>query len=151
MSKEELKKQEKMLKKVAYYQETISTWRSNRMELGKQIMTLSGLAIGLLATFRSEINDSCSFFVWFFAGVLFIISMCLILWIFRQNSDYIDKMYDYKKKNVMKSKKSLERAKEALKRIEKSLERKERFAVWSFGGGVALTFVLAVYRVGLPF
>ena len=136
MAKDKLK-EEKMHERLIYFQEKIVTWRSNRMEIGKQIMTLSALAIGLLATFRSEIDDCFSFLCWILAGLSFIISMWLILRIFHQNSDYIEQTHNNDKEKAMETK--------------QSLQYKEYFAEWLFGVGVALTCILVAYRVGLPF
>ena len=141
MSEEELKEQEKMLKKVAYYQELISTWSSNRMEIGKRILTLSGLAIGLLVTFGSEVSeigDALSFIIWISASGFFIASMLIILHIFKQNSNYI--MLLVQKDNQEKKEK-----------INKSLKCNMRLAVLFFFIGIGLTYFLAIYIVGLPF
>ena len=132
MAKDKSENQEEMLKRVALYQEHISAWTSNRMEIGKRILTLSGLAVGFLLTFRSEIEDFCSFVILFFAFVLFLASMGLFLRIFRQNSDYI----------MLIANSDDEKKKE---KIKKSLSRNMRFAVCSFVGGMVLTFVLAMY------
>lgn len=57
MSENELAKQELMEKHVAFYQTFLSAWTASRMEKDKQVLTLSALAIGLLTTFRSELDD----------------------------------------------------------------------------------------------
>ena len=89
MAKNTLKNQEIMQKNVAFYQVLFTAWMSNRMEKDKQIVTLSALAVGLLMTFRSEINDIPSLFIVLFAGGFFTSSMIVVLVIFKQNSDFI--------------------------------------------------------------
>lgn len=138
MTEEELKQQEEMHKKVVVHQELISTWTSNRMERDKQILTLSALAIGLLMTFRSEIDDIHSLVFWLLAGIFFLVSIGLILWIFGQNSEYIMQLF----KNEDEEK---------VLKTDRSLEYKTHFVLWSFFVGVVLTCALAIYRVMLAF
>ena len=133
MAKDESKKQEKVLKDVAFYQELISAWASSRMEKDKQLLTLSALAIGLLMIFWPEINDFCSLFIWLVVAAPFVISIIIILQIFSQNSDYIEQVIQ----NNDQEKK---------KRLEKSLECKTWLASKLFICGVILTIGLVIYR-----
>ena len=132
MSEDTSENKEEMLKRVARHQEYVAAWTSNRMEIGKRILTLSGLAFGFLMTFRSDIDDACSFSIWVSAIVFFFVSMGLFLWIFWRNSDYI----------MLIVKKDDEKKKE---KIRKSLTRNMFFAVCLFVVGMILTFVLAMY------
>jgi len=127
--------QELLEKKVAFYQVFLSAWTASRMEKDKQVLTLSALAIGLLMTFRSELDDVLAFCVWLLAGVFFVISIVIILLIFSQNSDYIEQVIrdDGQGQEVG---------------VEKSLQRKTLWAFRFFVFGVILTVFLAVYGTG---
>lgn len=48
MDAEECANQEEQDKRVAFYQTFLTAWVENRMEMDKQILTLSSLAIGFL-------------------------------------------------------------------------------------------------------
>lgn len=135
MSENELAKQELMEKHVAFYQTFLSAWTASRMEKDKQVLTLSALAIGLLTTFRSELDDVFAFCVWLSAGASFVISIVIILLIFGQNSDYIEQIIrdDNQDKKMG---------------VEKSLQRKTLWGFRLFVIGVVLTVFLAIYGTG---
>ena len=149
MANDKLKEQEKMQKRVADHQELLSAWMSNRMEMNKQILTLSGLAIGLLVTFRSDVseidNDVFSSF-WLVAGISFVVSIVVALLIFRMNSKYIGLIRD-KIKNADDNKAVDEKKEKKLERIDTCLKYATRFAVGLFLSGVVLTYGLTVYIV----
>lgn len=121
-------------KNVAFYQTFLSAWVSSRMEKDKQILTLSALAIGLLMTFRGELSDVFAFTVWLIAGFAFVASITIILLIFGQNGDYIEKI--------------IRDDDGARVELEKSLHRKTFWAFGLFLVGVVLTIFLAVYGAG---
>ena len=149
MANKKLKEQEKMQKRVADHQELLSAWMSNRMEMNKQILALSGLAIGLLVTFRSDVskidNDVFSYF-WLAAGILFGFSIAVALLIFRMNSTYIELIRN-KIKNADDNKAVDEEKEKKLERIDSCLKRATPFAAGLFLSGVVLTYGLAMYIV----
>ena len=122
-------------KEIAYFQELISAWTATRMENDKQVLTLSALAIGLLVTFRSEIDDVLAFCVWLLAGVSFLVSILLILLVFRQNSDYIAQI-------IRETHQGQEID------LDRALRRNTLWAHGLFAFGVFLTIMLAVYLTG---
>lgn len=135
MTKQNNDNQELIHKNVAFYQTFLNAWVGSRMEKDKQILTLSALAIGLLMAMRGDVSDVLAFLIWLFAGGAFVISMLIILIIFRQNSDYIEQIIrdDDTEKKLS---------------IEKSLNRKTVLSFWCFLAGVILTISLAVYSSG---
>ena len=126
--------QEFIQKKVAFYQSFLSAWIENRMEKDKQILILSALAIGLLMTFRDELPDVFSFCLWLLSGFAFVIAIIIVLWIFRQNSDYIELLL------INDDDQS-----EEIKKLEKSLQKKTLWAFGLFILGIVLTISLAIY------
>ena len=121
---------EQKLKRVAFYQTFLSAWTENRMEKDKQVLTLSGLAIGLLTTLRSETDSSAfAFFVWILAGLSFISSIVLILRVFRKNTDYIETLLSDENQSRRED-------------VEKELRCHTYWANWLFVIGVVLTLIL---------
>ena len=132
----EIAQQKLMQKEVAFYQTFLSAWVSSRMEKDKQVLTLSGFAIGLLVTFQSILLDVVSICIWLVSGGAFILSIILILRVFSQNSDYIEQVIcddDQKEK----------------RRIEKRLQKNTQKAFRSFIVGAVLTLFLVGYISGL--
>ena len=142
MAKDTLKDHEIMQKNVSFYEVLFAAWMSNRMEKDKQILTLSGLAIGLLMTFRSEIDDFYSFIILVLASLSFTISMIIVLLIFKKNSDYI--MQLIKKSN--KGELTDEEKKEMMDN-ERYLQSWTFWVFWLFIVGVGFTFFLSAYRI----
>ena len=143
MAKKKLKEQKEMQTKVADHQVLFSAWISNLMEKDKQILTLSGLAIGLLVTFRSDVSkiDNVVFSIfWLVAGISFVISIVLVLLIFDTNSDYIKLL-------IRNEDKDNEDEDEDEIKFDKYLKWATRSAVGAFLLGVGLTYALAVYIV----
>lgn len=79
----------KEAKDIEYYAACVNAFIQTRMEKNKQMITLSGLGIGLLVTLRDEVNDHFSLSLWSFSGLLFLISIGISLLIFSKNADYI--------------------------------------------------------------
>ena len=140
MAKNKLKNQEIMQKNVVEHEMLLSMWKANRMEQDKQVLTLSALAVGLLVSVRSEIDDCFSLVCWFVAGVSFLVSIGFILRLFSQHCDLIEMIQAEDKNNEEKR-----------KDLGRSINLKTRFALWSFFIGATLTGILAVYIVVLPF
>ena len=137
MKNEDTKQEQLQLgKEIAYHQLLLSSWTETRMERDKQVLTLSALAIGLLVTLRSELDDCIAVCVWLFAVVLFLVSVMKILWVFRHNSKYIEQIIK-------------DDDPEKMKKIAKDLQRNTLFVDWMFVIGVILTAFLAVYGTEL--
>ncbi|MGH1397897.1 MAG: hypothetical protein ACRBCT_01655 [Alphaproteobacteria bacterium] len=76
-------------KKIAYYSACVNAFIQTRMEKNKQLLTLSALGIGLLASLREDIHNMSSLVLWFLSGFLFLASITLSLIIFAKNADYV--------------------------------------------------------------
>ena len=137
-----LKDHEIMQKNVSFYEVLFAAWLDNRMEKDKQILTLSGLAIGLLMTFRSEIDDFCSFFILVLASSSFTGSMIVVLGIFKKNSDFIMQLIQKSNKGELADKEEKE-----MVNNERSLQSQTFLAFWLFIIGVVFTFILSAYRI----
>ena len=59
------------------------------MEVDKQVLTLSGLGIGLLMTLTDGLTTAHVIALWCAAAICFLISILLVLLIFSKNSDYL--------------------------------------------------------------
>ena len=137
-----LKDHEIMQKNVSFYEVLFTAWLENRLEKDKQILTLSGLAIGLLMTFRSEIDDFCSLFILVLASFSFTGSMIVVLGIFKKNSDYLMQL-------IQKSNKGEQTDKEKKEMVdnERTLQNQTFLAFWLFIVGVGFTFILSAYKI----
>ncbi len=140
---EALKKEELMLKSVAYFQENISAWIQNRMEVDKQILTFSSLAIGLLATFHDDIQiiwelSRCSgiiaLILWFITIASFGFTSYMTVKIFRENSDYI-----------MAS--EIDSNEKEIKKLENSLDKKGRISTCTFTTGIIMTVFFVIFII----
>lgn len=83
---------EDALKRVAFYQEMISGWLTTQFEAGRQAVGLSGLAIGLLMTFRGQIDALESLVLWGLAAVFFLVSVLVGMKVFYLNAQYIEEL-----------------------------------------------------------
>lgn len=75
-------------KEVVYYEALVNSFLENRMEIDKQILNLSCLAIGFLSATIKEINSL--FCVWLFTNIFFLLSIILTLFIFHSNTKIIE-------------------------------------------------------------
>lgn len=89
MDEKEREAQEISDKNVAFYQTFLNAWVENRMEVDKQLLMLSSLAIGLLMFFYDKLQTPTEFVLWLLAGILFILTIIVVLCVFRCNSKYI--------------------------------------------------------------
>lgn len=135
MDAEECANQEEQDKRVAFYQTFLTAWVENRMEMDKQILTLSSLAIGFLMFFHDKLGTVAEFVLWLGAGSMFIISIILILCIFRNNSSFIEFL-------IREDNQSSQNA------LEKKLQYMTSFSFGAFCGGVIFSFILAVSKTG---
>ena len=129
----ELEDQEFMQKEVAFYTTFLGAWVENRMEMDKQLLTLSSLAIGLLMIFYDKLENVAQFVLWLAAGGLFIATIIMILCVFRNNSKYIECLVS----------ESDEREKKA---VEKKLQNQTACAFGMFIVAIVTTFALAIVK-----
>ena len=80
------------LKKVAFYQEMVSAWITTTIEADKQAMGLSGLAIGLLMTFRGAIATSGDFVLWSLSGLSFFTAILVGMRVLYLNAKYVEEV-----------------------------------------------------------
>jgi len=127
----ENKKSEELIgKEVAFYETFLSAWVENRMEIDKQVLNLSALAIGLLFFFYDKLCNSLHLFLWCLANISFISSIILILRIFHLNSGYIEKILKDKEEEVMN--------------LEKRLNKNTQWSFRIFIFGIVIAFVLVL-------
>ena len=81
-----------ILKQVAFYQEMVSGWITTQIEDDKQAMGLSGLAIGVLMTFRKDIETSGAFVLWILAGLFFFAAILLGMRVLYLNAAYVEEV-----------------------------------------------------------
>ena len=70
----ELKQKEYYDNRVAFFASWVNAWIQNRMELDKQLLTLSALAIGLLVGIFGQPETVTQLFLWLLAGLSFLIT-----------------------------------------------------------------------------
>ncbi len=139
LEKQKTKKQIKTQRRAAYYQALWTAWFEHRMELDKQLLTLSALAIGLLMFFRDDLKNMKELpekLLWIFAGGSFITTIILILIIFHRSSEHIKCMMDEDSEDRTKE--------EEWNNKLKKLDKKSRIA---FISAVSATFALATLSV----
>jgi hypothetical protein len=120
-------------KNVAFYETFLSAWVENRMEVDKQLLTLSSLAIGLLMTFK--LGTVTELVLWLVSGGLFLITIVVVLCVFRNNTKYIECLISDDDENKKKA-------------VEKSLQTLTAWAFVMFILAIASTFVLALIKSG---
>ena len=137
---------EYLYKKIAFYQTVLGAWVQTKMETDKQLLTLSGLAIGLLMVFQSKLNSTLQLVLWLSAGGLFVGTIITILFIFWNNSAHIEDVIaenqeqDEEKKLEFKIKVAI---------MDKKLNRQTICAFVMFILGVILTSALAIAKLNI--
>jgi hypothetical protein len=127
------KKSEELIgKEVAFYETFLSAWVENRMEIDKQVLNLSALAIGLLFFFHNKLDNLLHLFLWCLANISFISSIILILHIFHLNSDYIEKILKDDEKERID--------------LEKNLNKKTQWSFKVFIFGIIVAFMLVLFK-----
>lgn len=79
-------------KEVEFYAANLNAWFNTRFEHDKSLLSLSAGGIGLLITFlsNSAANSIYSLIFYLFAIISFMICLCALLWIFRQNANHLE-------------------------------------------------------------
>ena len=130
-----LEEQSLMQKDVAFYQTFLSAWVENRMEMDKQLLTLSSLAIGLLMIFYDKLESVSQLVLWLLSGGLFIGTIIIILCVFRNNSKYIECLVSGDDEQQKKA-------------VEQKLQTQTACAFGMFIVAVITTFALAIVKSG---
>ena len=137
---------EYLYKKIAFYQTVLGAWVQTKMETDKQLLTLSGLAIGLLMLFRDDLDSKLQLVLWLSAGGLFVSTLIMILFIFLNNSTHIEDViaenqeHDEEKKLEFKIKVAI---------MDKRLTRQTICAFFMFILAVVLTSALAIAKLNI--
>ena len=81
-------------KEVSYYEAMVNSFLENRMEIDKQILNLSCLAIGFLSATIKEVNSL--FCMWLFTNIFFLLSIILVLFVFHSNTKIVENIIQNK-------------------------------------------------------
>ena len=81
-------------KEIEYYANILQAWQNTRMELNKNILTLSSGAIGLLVTFINifGVKTQCQIILYIISIGAFLIAIISSLIIFNNNAKYLEKI-----------------------------------------------------------
>ena len=79
-------------KSVAYYSALVQAWIQTRMERDKTLVTLSGIAIGLMITILTTVgtNSFIELAFYFFSFIGFIVTILVSIRIYKLNSTHIE-------------------------------------------------------------
>ena len=134
--------------RVSYYDSWVKAWIENRMELDKQLLTLSTLAIGLLISVFGEPKTVTQFWLWLFAELFFLACAFVILIIFGKNTEYIETLLeDHQTADDSEEKVILGQKEKEKTRL---LNRLTMLAFLLFLFGSLLTGILAIGQSGFP-
>ena len=142
----ELKQKEYYDNRVAFFASWVNAWIQNRMELDKQLLTLSALAIGLLVGIFGQPETVTQLFLWLLAGLSFLICGGLVLVIFQLNTSYIEILLedhhtpDEAKQKIIISQKEKEKTRQ--------LSKLTKWSFILFLIGIFLTLVLSINQSG---
>jgi len=90
LNDEELKQQ----KEIEFYASVLQAWQNTKMELDKNILTLSSGAIGLLVTFINTfgVKTQCQIVLYIISIGAFLVAIISSLIIFNNNAKYLEKI-----------------------------------------------------------
>lgn len=85
---------EKMQKRVAFYNNLVNAWIQTRMEVDKTLIVISSAGIGFLITLLAKKGVDCitELVVYMIAFFAFFITIALCIFIFHRNSSYIQNL-----------------------------------------------------------
>ena len=132
--------------RVAYFDSWVKAWIENRMELDRQLLTLSALAIGLLISVYGHPATVTQFCIWILAGMTFLGCGALILILFHMNTTYIEILLAEHQTPDDAEEKFILGKKEEQK--TKLLNQLTKTASILFLFGVILTLLLAISQSG---
>lgn len=128
--------------RVAFYDSWTKAWISNRVEMDKQLLTLSALAVGFLITFFKDIDELIPSIIWLIATISFVISGIISYKIFRKNASYIETLLNlHQDEGIDKTKLETEEKKKT-----GQLTSMSNWATHIFLLGAALTIILAIWE-----
>ena len=142
----QLKQQEYYDNRVAFFDSWVKAWIEYRMELDKQLLTLSALAIGLLIGVFGHPETVTQFCLWLSAGMAFLVCGALILILFHLNTTYIEVHLEEHQTPEDADEKVILGQKEEQK--TKQLNRLTKIAFLLFLSGTTLTLFLAISQSG---
>lgn len=92
--KEELDNQAevKRQQEVEFYAASVNAWFNTALEHDKSIFTLSAGGVGLLVTLMTGVSTSVMLHLYILAIVCFLVSLCMVLVIFRRNRTHIEQV-----------------------------------------------------------
>ena len=144
--KHQLEQQEYHNNRVAYFDSWVKAWIENRMELDKQLLTLSALAIGLLIGVFGQPETVTQFYLWLSAGIAFLGCGALILVLFHMNTTYIEILLADHQTPEDADEKTILGQKEEQKTKQLNQLTKTAFLLFLFG--TTLTLFLAISQSG---
>ena len=133
--------------RIVFFDSWVKAWIENRMELDKQLLTLSALAIGLLIGVLDQPETVIQFCLWLLAGVAFLSCGALILILFNMNTTYIEILLADHQAPEDADEKIILGQKEEQK--TKQLNRLTRIAFLLFLSGTTLTLFLTISQSGI--
>lgn len=146
LDEDDLKLQEYHNRRVAFFDSWVRSWIQNRMELDKQLLSLSALAIGLLVGVLGNPDNVFQFVIWFIAGFSFLFCGGFIFIIFHQNTKYIGILLDDHQTEEKAEEKVVLSEREKQKTQQLVLMTKRAFFLFLFGA--TLTLGLAIIQSG---
>lgn len=125
MTPEEIKHQ----KEVEYYSASVNAWFNTSLEHDKSVFTLSAGGIGLLLTLLTTVGlSSTESLVLYIAAILsFLLAIVAVLFIFRYNKNYIEKIISGESETN-----------------DPALKWLDLISLWSFGVGILFTSVIGI-------
>ena len=147
MDKKALKQQEKHDTRVAYYNTLCTALLQSRIEMNKQLLTLSALAIGLLVTVLDDPPLRIEALIWSGACLSFLTCIIIILGVFYINGQYIEDKIDKRhEENESDTPLKNEDLDNQINKSEKSLDFLTPISSIAFGLGVILTTIFACMK-----
>ena len=143
---DDLKLQEYHNNRVAFFDSWVKAWIQNRMELDKQLLSLSALAIGLLVGVLGNPDNVLQLVIWLAAGFSFLFCGGFILIIFHQNTNYIETLLKDHQTEEKAEEKVILSEREKQKTQQLGLLTKSAFFLFLFGA--TLTLGLAISQSG---
>lgn len=83
----------------AYYSALASAWIDNKMEIDRQILTLSSVGVGGLVALASSLSSEIQFMLWVLACFSFCTAIGIALKIFALNPKMIDRLFNGEPEN----------------------------------------------------
>ena len=149
MNKKELERKENHERWLVHYNSLYKALIQNQFEIGKRLLTLSTLAIGLLVGVFGKPDSLCELIALFAANVSFVACIMVVLFTLNMNGKYIlDGIKKYHEQNKNKPSRKI------LEDLDKEIDKKDKLldictcASWSlFIVGILLTVIVVLLNV----